>query len=72
MTNYIAKYAGESGHMMDTLEELDGFLWTNSLENSYKFVENKDKRCWLCEATPEAVETIKDAFGELEFTLQDA
>jgi len=58
--------------MMDTLEELDGFLWTNSLENSYKFVENKDQRCWLCEATPEAVETIKDAFGELEFTLQDA
>ena len=70
MTNYIAKYAGESGRMLNTLQQLDGFLWTNSLENNYKALGNVDQRSWLCEATPEAVETIKDAFEELEFTLQ--
>jgi hypothetical protein len=67
--NYIAKYSGESGKMMDTLEELDGFLWTNSLENDYKFVENKDQRSWLCETTAETVRIVEGAFKELEFTV---
>jgi hypothetical protein len=67
--NYIAKYSGESGKMMDTLEELDGFLWTNSLENDYKFVENKDQRSWLCETTAETVRIVEGAFEELEFTV---
>lgn len=69
MITYIGKYNGESGHMMDTLEELDGFLWTNSLENTYKVVKNKDQRSWLCESNEETVETIINAFPELEFTV---
>ena len=68
MTTYIGKYIGESGHMMATLEELDGFIWNNSLENSYKVIKNKDQRSWVCESEIEAIDTICNAFEELEFT----
>lgn len=68
MITYIGKYNGESGHMMETLEELDGFLWTNSLENNYKVLGSKDQRLWVCETEPETLEIICEAFEELEFT----
>lgn len=68
MITCIGKYVGESGHMMNTLEELDGFLWNNSLENTYKIVGNKDQRSWICESEPKTLEIICEAFEELEFT----
>lgn len=53
--------------MMKTLEELDGFIWNNSLENDYNILGSKGQRSWLCEAEPDAINTICETFEELEF-----
>jgi len=68
MSNYTAKYVGEGGKMADTLKELDGFIWNNSLENHYREIERKDVRSWICESNEDTIEALKDVFQEIEFT----
>lgn len=68
MTTYMMKYVGESCKLTATLEQLDGFIWNNSLENDYKIIIRKDQRLWLCEANEKAITIISEAFEEMEFT----
>ena len=66
MITYTVKYVGQIGLMVSVKEDLDGFIWNNSLENHYKFVGNNDSTSWTIEAEPYAVDTILEAFSELE------